>query len=59
MAYETAGVDGIVNVRDFGAQGNGQNNDSTAFTDAILYLRKRGGGDVIVPVAHWPVVLFQ
>jgi hypothetical protein len=49
MTYETADVDGLVNVRDFGAQGNGRNDDSTAFTNAILYLRKRGGGDVIVP----------
>jgi hypothetical protein len=52
---DTASVQGWVNVRDFGAQGNGVNDDSAAFTLAIESLRKQGGGDVIVPRGTWAI----
>jgi hypothetical protein len=39
----------IVNVKDWGALGNGRNDDSTAIQQAINYCIERGGGKVFFP----------
>jgi hypothetical protein len=43
-----------VNVRQFGAKGDGSTDDSTAFQNAINVLGSSGGGDVIVPYSASP-----
>ncbi|MGJ7919520.1 right-handed parallel beta-helix repeat-containing protein [Neobacillus sp. LXY-4] len=42
-----------VNVKDFGAKGDGIHDDTDAFQDAIDNLSKKGGGDVIIPIGTY------
>jgi len=48
MSFAFAGTD-VFNVRDYGALGNGIDNDSDAFNWAILAASVEGGGTVYVP----------
>ena len=42
-----------VDIRDFGACGDGQTLNTGAFRDAIEYLSSRGGGHLVVPEGIW------
>jgi polygalacturonase len=42
-------VDGVYNIRDFGAKGNGTTLDSPAINKAIEFCSSNGGGIVLVP----------
>ena len=45
----------IVNVKEFGAVGDGVANESAAFTNAIDYLQSLGGGTLIVPDGNYKI----
>lgn len=47
----------IINVRDFGAVGDGTTSDSTAFQAAVDYAASLGGGTVYVPEGDYPIAL--
>lgn len=44
-----------VNVRKYGAEGDGQTSDVPAFRDAIKECREKGGGTVVVPPGEYPI----
>jgi polygalacturonase len=54
-------ADNSVNIKDFGAIGNGQSLNTEAFAKAIDACAKKGGGSVIVPPGLWLTgpILFQ
>ena len=45
----------LANVRDFGAKGDGQTDDTAAFSRAIKSVVQKGGGTVYVPAGHYAV----
>ena len=52
-AFGRALPQGIVNVRDFGAKGDGSHIDSPAIDRAIAFAAERGGGTVYVPPGRY------
>lgn len=44
-----------VSIRDFGALGNGIHDDTSAFSDAIAYLKAGGGGAIYVPPGTYKI----
>src|SRR5512136_1257246 len=42
-------VDGVYNIKDFGAKGDGTTLDSPAINRAIIFCSSNGGGIVLVP----------
>ncbi|HTS18321.1 MAG TPA: glycosyl hydrolase family 28 protein [Verrucomicrobiae bacterium] len=56
LLAQTSGVGGtspVVNVRDFGATGDGTNKDTLAFQRALDTCAVNGGGDVVVPAGNY------
>ena len=47
------------NVRDYGAKGNGNTNDTAAFNKAIAACNKAGGGNVLVPAGKYLMASVQ
>ncbi len=45
----TASTEGTVNIKDFGAVGDGATDDTIAFKSAMAYLASRNGGVLIIP----------
>src|SRR5271157_364602 len=43
------GIPGVLNVRDFGAKGDGQSDDTAAFQKAMAASAEAGGGKVVAP----------
>ncbi len=52
-AARTRPADGIYNVRDYGARGDGVTVDSGAINDAVRDASRAGGGTVLIPPGHY------
>ena len=46
-------ADGVYNIRDYGAKGDGKTLDTAAINAAITACAKGGGGTVIVPLGEY------
>lgn len=49
---------GTVNVRDFGATGDGNSDDTQSFQEAINHLEDKGGGTLLVPSGNYYIHSF-
>ncbi|MFT4075963.1 MAG: glycosyl hydrolase family 28-related protein [Asticcacaulis sp.] len=53
IALPAFAANGLFNVRDFGARGDGVTLDSPAINTAIAAARRAGGGTVLLPAGHY------
>lgn len=53
LPQPVSGPGAVLNVRDFGAQGDGENVDSIAIQEAIDAANQQGGGEVVVPAGRY------
>lgn len=44
-----------INVRDYGAKGNGNTDDTKSFQTAVDFLKNNGGGTLKVPPGNYPI----
>jgi len=45
----------VINVRDYGAKGNGKDDDTAVFQKCVDLLKKNGGGTMVVPRGDYPI----
>ena len=45
----------VINVRDYGAKGNGKDDDTAVFQKCVDLLKKKGGGTMVVPRGDYPI----
>ena len=45
----------IINIKDYGATGNGTHDDTNAFKAAMAHIDENGGGKVVIPTGTYPI----
>lgn len=49
----------ILNVKDYGAKGNGRTDDTYAFQNAVDFLKNKGGGILEIPPGNYPITFLK